>query len=297
MPDAANLKQITNELEKVLLLEHKYKSNILIAKMDHKAGEAVLIARDTAVRSMRFLKFWLHLPCEVFFTAVNLLDRFLTRMKVHERFLACISISCLYTAAEIHKCNVNAAYLITLSQTKCSIKDMHRMCDIIRKKLDVEPREQPVTVYTYLNLFLRIYDCYTAQLNLKSVAPKKLQKKVLRRRLEVIMTNHLCASKRAPAITLSLIRNEIQKYAATQNQKSNLMKLILKICDYQAVCMIPPDEFLACSLSIGQVLKEYDDHCKMSIVQKLKWRFSLSPFTSRPLDRFHTNLNRISEDA
>lgn len=49
------------------------------------------------------------------------------------------------------------------------------MCDIIRKKLDIESREQPVTVYSYLNLFLRILDNLSLQLNLKLVAPKLLQ--------------------------------------------------------------------------------------------------------------------------
>lgn len=84
VPDAINVKQIAYELEKALILEHKYKSNLLIANSDQKPGDVTLTARDAAVQSIRFLKFWLHLPSEVFFTAVGLLDRFLTKMKVRQ---------------------------------------------------------------------------------------------------------------------------------------------------------------------------------------------------------------------
>ncbi|KRT81260.1 hypothetical protein AMK59_5555, partial [Oryctes borbonicus] len=240
VPDAINIKQIAYELEKALILEHKYKSNLLIANTDQKPGEVTLTARDTAVQSIRFLKFWLHLPSEVFFTAVGLLDRFLTKMKVQERFLACVSVSCLYTAAEIHKCNVNATHLLNLSQTKCSIKDMQRMCDIIRKKLDVESREQPITVYSYLNLVLRILDCLSLQLNLKSSAPKLLQKKVLRRRLEVIMTNHQCASERAPVIALALLQHEIHQFMAVESPRVEILKLLARLNELQCVCMVTP---------------------------------------------------------
>ncbi|KAK9751789.1 Cyclin, N-terminal domain [Popillia japonica] len=278
VPDAINVKQIAYELEKALILEHKYKSNLLIANSDQKPGDVTLTARDAAVQSIRFLKFWLHLPSEVFFTAVGLLDRFLTKMKVQERFLACVSISCLYIAAETHKY-------------------MQRMCDIIRKKLDVESREQPITVYSYLNLFLRILDCLSLQLNLKSSAPKLLQKKVLRRRLEVIMTNNQCASERAPVIALALLQYEIHTFITVQDPKIEILKLLSRLNELQCVCMVTPEEFRSSYLSIGHILKEYDDHCKMSNVQKLKWRFSTSTlFTPRPLDKFHTNLNRISED-
>lgn len=296
-PDAVSVKQILYELEKALILEHKYKSNLSIANEDQKQGDVTLTARDTAVQSIRFLKFWLHLPSEVFFTAVGLLDRFLTKMKVQERFLACVSVSCLYTASEIHKCNVNVVHLLSLSQTKCSIKDMHRMCDIIRKKLDVESKEQPITVFSYLNLFLRILDCLSLQLNLKSSAPKLLQRKVLRRRLEVIMTSHQCASERAPVIALALLQHEINNFIAVQNSKIEMLKLLTRLSELQCVCMVTPEEFNSCYRNIGHILKEYDDHCKMSNVQKLKWRFSTTTlFTPRPLDKFHTNLNRISED-
>lgn len=82
MPDAINIKNIVYELEKLLKLEEKYKPNLLIAYLDQQPGEVALSARDGAVQVMRYLKVWFDLPSNVYFTAVSLLDRFLTRMKV-----------------------------------------------------------------------------------------------------------------------------------------------------------------------------------------------------------------------
>lgn len=82
MPDAANNNSNISELKKLLKLEEKYKPNLLIAYLDQQPGEVALSARDGIVHLMRYLKVWFDLPSNVYFTAVSLLDRFLTRMKV-----------------------------------------------------------------------------------------------------------------------------------------------------------------------------------------------------------------------
>lgn len=87
-----------------------------------------------------------------------------------EKFLACLSVSCLHLSTSIQKIDVNPQKLVTISQSKCSVKDLQRMCDIIRKKLGVENNERPITVFDYLNLFMKVMD---------SIAIEKLQMKPL----------------------------------------------------------------------------------------------------------------------
>lgn len=87
-----------------------------------------------------------------------------------EKFLACLSVSCLYLSASMEKIDVNPQKLVTISQSKCSVKDLQRMCDIIKKKLGVDNNERPITVLDYLNMFMKIID---------SVAVERLQMKPL----------------------------------------------------------------------------------------------------------------------
>lgn len=84
--------------------------------------------------------------------------------QVKEKFLACLSVSCLYLAAAIEKIDVDPQKLVTISQSKCTVKDLQRMCDIIKKKLGVENNERPITVLDYLNIFMKIIDDVTVEM-------------------------------------------------------------------------------------------------------------------------------------
>lgn len=54
--------------------------------------------RDGAAHVLRCLKVWYELPSEVLFTAINLVDRFLTKMKVKPKHIACISVGSFHLA-------------------------------------------------------------------------------------------------------------------------------------------------------------------------------------------------------
>lgn len=83
MPDAGSLIQNLCELERAVLLEEKFSANLPVTCVDHQPGEVSMSARDGAVHTMRYLKVWFELPEDVYFVAISFLDRFLTRMKVH----------------------------------------------------------------------------------------------------------------------------------------------------------------------------------------------------------------------
>lgn len=65
-----------------------------------KDGEITIGTRDGAAHVLRCLKVWYELSNDVLFTAINLVDRFLTKMKVRPKHMACISVSSLHLAVQ-----------------------------------------------------------------------------------------------------------------------------------------------------------------------------------------------------
>lgn len=82
MPDAASLVQHLHEMKLALYMEEKFCANLSVTYADQQPGDVTMQARDGAVHTMRYLKVWFDLPDDVYFMAINFLDRFLTRMKV-----------------------------------------------------------------------------------------------------------------------------------------------------------------------------------------------------------------------
>lgn len=83
MPDAGgDLIQHLHDLERAVLLEEKFHANLSATYFDQQPGDVSMQGRDGAVHTMRYLKVWFDLPDDVYFGAINLLDRFLSRMKV-----------------------------------------------------------------------------------------------------------------------------------------------------------------------------------------------------------------------
>ena len=63
-----------------------------------KDGEITIAERDGAAHVLRCLKVWYDLPNDVLLTAINLVDRFLTKMKVRPKHMSCISVGSLHVA-------------------------------------------------------------------------------------------------------------------------------------------------------------------------------------------------------
>lgn len=308
IPDASNskknLKHIWYEIERALSLESKYKANLLVTNTDQQPDIVALPSRDGAVQILRCLKVWFDLPSIVFLTSVNILDRFLSKMVVRQKFLACVTISCLKIATEIHRFQIKTSNLVNISQSKCKVQDVERMSDIIRSKLELETLTEPVTAYNFLALFLRFFDTLAAQLDLKALSSRMLQKKVLVRRLEVVMSNSNCATESPSIIALGLIHTEIERFMEAEIPSKSpyysveMLKFItFMFGQLHKLCKIIPEEYTACYESMKYILREYDNHNRSPYSQSLRWKFSRSTINSpRPLEMFCTNLDTIHED-
>lgn len=94
--------------------------------------------RDRIVKWLMQLTLHFQFYPDTFFLSVNLLDRFITSVKAHPKYLRCIAITCLYLASkmveeeEIIPCTKD---LIETSQCGCRTGDVLRMERIILEKL------------------------------------------------------------------------------------------------------------------------------------------------------------------
>ena len=121
--------------------------------------------RDGSAHVLRCLKVWYDLPSDVLFFAINLMDRFLSKMKAKQKHMACISVSSFYIAA-VHMAqhSLDAEHLVLISQCKCTSGDLKRMADMIRNKLQWVPGTQPITSLTFLRLFNMMFQAAASQL-------------------------------------------------------------------------------------------------------------------------------------
>lgn len=80
-------------------------------------GEITIGTRDGAAHVLRCLKVWYDLPNDVLFNATNLVDRFLTKMKVKPKHMACISVGAFHLAVkQLGLLPIDTEDLVAISQ-------------------------------------------------------------------------------------------------------------------------------------------------------------------------------------
>lgn len=128
--------------------------------------EITIGTRDGSAHVLRCLKVWYDLPSDVLFIAINLIDRFLTKMKARPKHMACISVASFHIAAVQMAQSLDADHLVSISQCKCTGGDLKRMSDVIGSKLEWQPGTTPITSLTFLRLFNVMFHAAASELGL-----------------------------------------------------------------------------------------------------------------------------------
>jgi len=95
-------------LLEALALEPKYQPALALPHTTkQESGQISMRMRNGSAHVLRCLKVWYDLPPDTFFNAVNIMDRFLTRMKAQPKHLSCIAVSafhlsCVHTPGYAH---------------------------------------------------------------------------------------------------------------------------------------------------------------------------------------------------
>lgn len=327
VPDAINIKHIIFKLEETLSIENVDRPNLLLFENERSDTNTVVTLpdRDRSVDLLKFLRVWFDLPQRVFFDACTYLDLFLTKMKVKGKFLSCVTVSCFYLAATRHETHLTAAQLVSISQSKCSVKDMHRMADIITHKLHLKNDEtRIITAFDFLQIYFDILEHLADQFDDVLFQQTVLQRSHLMSRLVAIVSDSSCAFYKPSVLAFALIRREFDQFFAQSTTEIKLSRFkeiynfvtvlahLQLTCDVRVcVCLsrswsfnlfsifqIKETELSKCLANVSKVLSSYENNCKMKQHAELVWRFSSSTIAKSNVKNRHHQykyLNTISE--
>jgi len=233
------------------------------------------------VNVLRFLRVWLDLPHTAYFSAVSYLDMFLARMKVQEKFLKCLTLSCLHLASKNEACKVDIRHLVKIADSKCTLQDVLRMSNIVKEKIKMVGNQKPTTSADFLQIYIEIFMCVTKRWD--HIIAKDLIQIVERMLvlLEVLLADSSTAYLRASAIALIVFQSEVEKIMAQGLPNKSVyylgevLQFLSMVREIQLKCKIKNAELKICYLQMSKVLKQYDGQKKRSYKQ-IHRNFSLS---------------------
>lgn len=318
VPDAIH--PLLEQLQEALVLEVKYQPNLQLPNISQN-DEITIGARDGSAHVLRCLKVWYDLPSDVFFVAINLMDRFLTKMKARPKHMACISISAFHIAAVQLAQSLDVDHLVSISQCKCTGSDLKRMSEVIRNKLEWAPGTQPVTSLTFLRLFNAIFLAIASQLGLRDMYTSIVTESELLLRLEMVACDGNCASLKPSEMALVLLCtylngavNRLDTSAdisistaaipnsSTTNTSVTSRHQMFRLLDFaielQKICKISDTSFFSTYEAVGAILSKYNAQEQTPHRQRLIWRLSSrTARLLRPTDKFTSVLPVIAEHA
>ncbi|XP_063706646.1 cyclin G [Culicoides brevitarsis] len=288
--------ELFTKLHEALSLEPKFQPSLYLPQDSHD-GEITIGTRDGAAHVLRCLKVWYELSNEVLFTAINLVDRFLTKMKVRPKHMACISVSSMHLAVkQLGLPIIDPEDLVAISQCRCTSRDLERMADIIANKLGVQMKSTPVTALQFVRLFYYIFKHAADQLQISEFY-SAISLSDLEMRLEILACDASCASIRASELALVLICTQMDAQVSNQ---STVNQQIHNLVDYaiemQRLCRIPDSSFFHSHSTVAKILSQYNGQHKMPYKQRLVWKLSSRTLrVLRPTDKLTSYLPTIEE--
>lgn len=315
VPDAIH--PLLEQLQEALVLEVKYQPNLQLPNITQN-DEITIGARDGSAHVLRCLKVWYDLPSDVFFVAINLMDRFLTKMKARPKHMACISVSAFHIAAVQLAQSLDADHLVSISQCKCTGGDLKRMSEVIRNKLEWAPGTQPITSLTFLQLFNAMFLAIASHLGLDMYTSIVTESELLLR-LEMVACDGNCASLRPSEVALVLLCTYLDgavnrldsntdipisttaiSSSSTINTSITSRHQMLRLLDFaielQKICKISDTSFFSTHEAVGAVLSKYNAQEQTPHRQRLIWRLSSrTARLLRPTDKFTSVLPVIAE--
>lgn len=278
-------------------LEPKYQPALALPHTTKNCSEITMGMRNGSAHVLRCLKVWYDLPSDTFFNAINIMDRFLTRMKAQPKHLSCIAVSAFHMSCEysLKYPHLREAYqlperqdLTTISQCKCSPKDVERMEAIMKDKLATDLQTSPpVTPLTLLRL-LHAAHTQLAQSNTPAYSPMPITR--LTHKLEILICDARAAVFRPAELALALLALELQ----TDMVNAPLHQACLQ--HLHSICGIADGSFEQCREVVSQLIHQYENQTQTPHRQRLVWKLSNRTLRQlRPTDKLTTRLPTIDE--
>ncbi|XP_036620782.1 cyclin-G1-like [Trichosurus vulpecula] len=161
--------------------------------------------RNFEVKELLSLTQFFGFDIETFSLAMNLLDRFPSKMKVQPKYLGCVGLSCFYLAVKsTEERNVPLATdLIQISQYEFTVSDLMRMEKIVLEK--VCWKVKTTTAFQFLQLYYSLI-----HENLPFERRKNLSFERLESQLKACHCRIMFSKAKSSVLALSIIALEIQ---------------------------------------------------------------------------------------
>lgn len=288
------------QFHEALALEPKYQPNLFLPQQSND-GEITIGTRDGAAHVLRCLKVWYELSNDVLFTAINHVDRFLTKMKVRPKHMACISVGSLHLAIkQLGVEIIDTEDLVAISQCRCTARDLERMAEIIQNKLGVQMNSPPTSGLTFIRLFYHIFRLTAIELGLKDFYDSSIVLSDLEQRMEILACDANCASIRPSELALVSICTQMDAASMKLEAGSHYIHgLVDYAIQLQKLCRIPDTSFFHTHDLVVKILSNYNGQQKMPYRQRLVWKLSSRTLrTLRPTDKLKVSsyLPTIEED-
>ncbi|KAL3880771.1 hypothetical protein ACJMK2_032986 [Sinanodonta woodiana] len=215
---------------------------------DESSESVCLNDRDSAVTSLRCLQMFYRFGADTFATAVHILDRFLSRIKVKRKYLSCVTAATYFLSAKFHEdseTTPKATELSHLHQLVWKSSDLKRMELIILEKLgwDLWSRTTPLS-------FLRIIFSILQLLDIPGLVKGLFE--TVTKLLEICLNHTICAHFRPCTLAVCALRYYIKHYGPA----SIIINFLL--LDVQNICQIADSEMLDCYCAVSKQLLDYD---------------------------------------
>ncbi|XP_004696828.1 cyclin-G1 [Echinops telfairi] len=215
--------------------------------------------RDFEVKDLLSLTQFFGFDTETFSLAVNLLDRFLSKLKVQPKHLGCVGLSCFYLAVKSVEEERNvplASDLIRISQYRFTVSDLMRMEKIVLEK--VCWKVKAATAFQFLQLYYSLI-----QENLPFERRNCLNFERLAAQLKACHCRIIFSKAKPSVLALSIIALEIQA--------QKCIRLTGVEC-LQKHSKINGRDLTVWQELVSKCLTEYSSNkCSTPNVQKLKW--------------------------
>ncbi|XP_065222483.1 cyclin G [Planococcus citri] len=302
-PQPEILAALLRQLQELLNLQRKFQPNLMLPTEDN-GSEVTLGIRDGSAHILRCLKIWYELPSDVLFAAINIMDRFLTKMKVQPKYIACISIASFHIACKL-VCSPDLipdpAHLISISQCKCTLSDLSRMTSVIISKVEINFDERdsiPITSLTFLRLLHQMMSVS----KYSDVYKQAVDEFQMFQRLEVLACDGSCVNFECSYIALALLCSQIDIGVARLQPAPcahiDVLSLLAFVRELQQYCQIVENNFYRCLSSVLKVISQYNSQSGIPHRQRLVWRLSQRALRHlRPTDRLKPTLPTIKEQS
>lgn len=298
-PEPDVLSPLMARLDEALSLEHKFRPFLELPSVSRERQDVTIGIRDGSAHVLRCLKIWYDLPSDVFFIATNLMDRFLTKMKVKAKHMACMSVASFQLACRM-VCGGSAPELqdiLAISQAKCSVADLVRMQGVVSTKLGATPSSPPpITPIT----FIAIYHALLSAIDTHHVYARVVNEYELMQLLEVALCDAACSNFRPSETALALLCSAFDTGVARLHPSPPpapvVLSLVSFIAQIQKRANISESSFLSCHSAILNVIGRYNAELQVQHRQRLVWKVSQRTLRHlRPTGRLVTTLQTIDE--